>query len=101
MQYSEKRRNDTDLRAKVTKIHKDRQAMLLRAAAALEDIYDEMQGLRRSGDDDIYSRCVSAIWDAKYRVRHDADFMQGIGGETYVGNLAAGKLGQYIEEGGR
>jgi hypothetical protein len=97
MNDSERRRNDPALRAEAERIHKARQAVLLKAAAALEEIYNGMRELSRYRDDSVYNRCVDAVWHANYRVSSDASFMQGIGGETYVGNLAAGELGDAIE----
>jgi protease II len=98
MNDSERRRNDPEIRAKVEEIHKARQAMLLKAEAQLEEIVNEMRALTQYGDDAIYNRCYDAVWDAQYKVGNDARFMQRIGGETYVGNLAAGELGEIIEK---
>lgn len=97
MNESERRRNDPEIRAKVEEINKARQAMLLKAAAQLKELSDEMRELNLGEDDAIYDNCSDAVWSAYYRVSHDAEFKQGIGGETYIGNLAAGQLGEYIE----
>lgn len=98
MKYSEERRNNPEIRARVAEIHEDRKAMLDRAAAVLEDLVNEMRPLNRSEDDDIYTRCFEQVWRAYHRVSGDAHFMQKIGGETYTGNLAAGPLGAEVEK---
>jgi hypothetical protein len=48
-------------------------------------------------DDSIYNRCWQEVCLAASSVERDAEFMQKIGGETYIGNLAAGHLGHLIE----
>ena len=97
MNYSERRRYDPEIRAKVEEIHKARQAMLVKAAAQLKALSDEMRELSLAEDNAIYDRCSDAVWSAYYTVSRDAEFKKGIGGETYIGNLAAGSLGEYIE----
>lgn len=100
MKYSEQRRNDPELRAKVAKIHAARQAMLVKAAAQLKALSDEMRMLEFDGGDAIYDRCCDYVWSAYYTVTRDAEFMKSIGGETYIGNMAAGEMGAAIERKG-
>lgn len=96
MKYSDERRNDPVVRAKVEKINTDRQVMLAKADRVLKELLDEMRKHRIAEDDAIYERCFDAVWSAYYRVSGDAHFKQDIGGETYIGNLAAGELGEYV-----
>jgi hypothetical protein len=91
------RRNDPVIRAKVEEIHKARVAMMLKAADELDALAAEMAPLTQGGDDNMYRQCYDAVRTARYRVRDNAEFMKGIGSETYIGNLAAGRLGEYVQ----
>lgn len=95
--FRDEMRNDPVLRAKVEKIHKARQVMLLKAAKQLRELTEEMRELGQYRDDGIYNRCWDEVRMATFKVERDAEFMQKIGGETYIGNLAANKLGHLIE----
>lgn len=97
---SEERRNDPVIRAKCAEIVEARRAMLRKAAKQLEAISDEMIELALDADDDIYTRCGSAVWSAYHRVSRDAQFLDKPATETYIGNMAAGELGEYIERKG-
>lgn len=97
MNYEE-RRNDPDIRAKVAEIVKARKAMLVRAATQLKALTDEMRELELDGDDAIYDRCFDYVWSAYYTVSRDAEFKDRAATETYIGNMAAGELGKYIEK---
>lgn len=96
--YSEERRNDPELCAKVAKVVKARQIALLEAAEKLQEVMDILQPLDRFEGDSIYRRCVSAVWIAHHQVSGDAEFKKKIGGDTYIGNKAASELGHQIEE---
>lgn len=95
---SEQRRDDEDLLAKVEQVRVARSAALLSAAKKLKQASDELRALSVFEHDEIYSRCESAAWNAYHRVDIDAEFMQGIEGECYISNLAAGRLGYQIEQ---
>jgi hypothetical protein len=97
MDFNDKDRYDPELRAKAAAIHKARQDMLISAAARLREIYEDMRDLGQYGDDSIYTRCFDEIGMTLFKVDSDAAFLQKIGGETYIGNLAAGRLGQIIK----
>lgn len=100
MKEHERRREDPELRAKVERINTGRQVMLAKADRVLKELLDEMREHRVAEDDAIYERCFDAVWSAYYRVSGDAHFKQGIEGDCYIGNLAAGKLGKYVVEKG-
>lgn len=97
MNYEE-RRNDPVIRAEVEKIIYARRVMLLKAAKQLKDLTDEMRELELYGDDGIYDRCFDYVWSAYYTVSRDANFKDRPATETYIGNMAAGSLGEYIEK---
>lgn len=96
--YSDDRRHDPVLRDKVERIHKAQQAKMLEAAIILKKLAAEMRilsGVRDSSS--IYDRCYSAVSSAAYSVDKDAAFMQNIGGDTYIGNMAASEMGEYVQ----
>jgi hypothetical protein len=97
--FNDKDRYDPELRAEAEAIHKARQAMLLEAAQDLKVLSEKMRELGETYEDcSIYNRCWHEVRMAAYTVSRDAEFMQKIGGETYIGNLAAGELGQIIKK---
>lgn len=95
---SEARRNDPDIREKVSKVIKARQDALSEAAKLLEQAKDILQKNSHFIDDAIYARQVDAVYSTYYKLAEDAHFMNRKKTETYVGNLAAGALGEQIEE---
>lgn len=97
-EFSNERRYDPEIRAKVEAIHKARQAMLLKAAAELDRLVEEMRPLMDGGDDRMYEKAFDDLRRARYTMVDTAEFMQDIGSETYIGNLAAGRLGEYVEK---
>lgn len=99
--FDVERRNDPEIRAKCEERHKARQAMMLHAAQVLNDLVDEMRPLNEGGDDAMYGEMFDKIRALRYRVDSDSRFMQNIGSETYIGNLAAGRLGDHFAKGGK
>ncbi|MCW2763840.1 MAG: hypothetical protein JWR85_4041 [Marmoricola sp.] len=104
---SEVRRNDSELKGKVTKVVKARQDALKEASALLDRAYEVLKAQRHFVGDEAYNRQVSAVSTASYSLSRDADFASGRGrggpdndptkNDTYLGNLAAGALGIQIQ----
>ena len=104
---SEIRRNDAELKAKVSKVVKARQEALKEASALLNQAYEILKVQRHFVGDEIYSRQVRAVSTASFSLSRDAEFASGQRGErnndpsendTYLGNLAASELGVQIQK---
>lgn len=97
-EYSEDRRNDPELRAKVERVLVAQRDLLQKAAATLKELSDEMRVLSGTGQTrSIYDRCFDKVALASYSVGSDAEFMKNIGGDTYIGNMAASEMGEYLQ----
>ncbi len=95
--YSDDRRNDPEVRARVERVVEAQKALLLKAAATLKELSDEMRVLSIGDERSIYELCFDKVRMASYSVGGDADFMQKIGGDTYTGNMAASRMGEYVQ----
>lgn len=98
MNEYEARRNDPEVRAKVDRVLVAQNALLQEAARVLKALSDEMRilsGVRDSAS--IFDRCFDKVAMASYSVSSDAEFMKNIGGDTYTGNMAAGQMGEYLQ----
>lgn len=97
---SEERRNDPELRDKVEKVIIAQNTLMLKAAATLKDLAEEMRVLSGLKDNySIYERSFDTVFSAAWKVKHDADFMNRDGGpnDCYIGNMAAGQMGEYLQ----
>lgn len=91
-------RHDPEVRAKVERVVEAQKALLCEAARVLKALTDEMRilsGVRDSSS--IFDRCFDKVAMASYSVGSDAEFMKNIGGDTYIGNMAAGSMGEYLQ----
>jgi hypothetical protein len=96
--YSDDRRHDPETRAKVERVLIAQRDLLQKAAATLKGLSDEMRVLSGTGQTrSIYERCFDKVATASYSVGSDAEFMKDIGGDTYIGNMAASEMGEYLE----
>jgi hypothetical protein len=94
------RREDPAIRMKVAEIILNRQIAMQNATDRLKEALDELKPLLFDCDDRIYTRCYNEIWRAYYRIESDTEFKAGIGSDIYIGNKAAGELGDYIVKNG-
>lgn len=94
--YSDERRNDPELREKVAKIHEDRRDMILKVAKELEAIKEKMYALKLDEDDGLYEQAYEAVWSAYYGVGRVSQSYRRPTTDCYIGNLAAGELGEYV-----
>jgi hypothetical protein len=95
--YSEKRREDPELRGKVERLLDAQNAALLDAAQVLEGLSKTMRNLSIDTNP-IYDRCVHAVGLARWNVSGDADFMnRNAHTDTYIGNMAAGEMGFHLQ----
>lgn len=95
--YQESRRNDPELRAKVEKVIRARNEALLQASTLLEQANRILKEQSHFVDDGIYDRQVRSVSIAAYLLKDDADFKNRDITDTYIGNLAAGRLGEQLE----
>lgn len=94
----ESRRIDPVVRAKVERVLTAQQKMMEHAAKVLKDLRQEMNVLANVSDENShYEKCFKEVRMASYTVSRNAEFMAGIGGETYIGNMAAGRMGENLE----
>lgn len=104
---SEIRRNDPELKAKVAKVIRARQAALNEASALLNQAYEILKAQRHFAGEETYNQQVSSVSTASYSLSRAAEFASGRRGhtdndpsknDTYLGNLAAGDLGIQIQK---
>ena len=97
--YDNVRREDPALREKVQQVIDARRAALRRAAALLREAEEVLAPLAQFHDDAIFNRQVQSVADASESLARDVAFDSVTGkGSTYVGNLAAGPLGEQIQK---
>lgn len=102
---SEERRNDPELKAKVSKVVRARQQALNEASVLLNQAYDILKAQQHFAGDALYSGQVSSVGTASFTLSRDAAFASRDGAsgnaaenDTYLGNLAASSLGVQIQE---
>lgn len=99
--YSDERRHDPEVRAKVERVIIAQNALMARAAATLKELAAEMRSLSGLRDShSIYDRSYDTVFSAAWKVEHDSDFMNRDGGpnDCYIGNMAASPMGEYLQK---
>lgn len=97
-EFSEQRRKDPVILEKAEKVLIAQKKAMAEAVELLNQASAIMRKQSGYVDSVIFDRCLSAVSSARYTVEKDSSFMEGIDGECYIGNLAAGRLGYQIEE---
>jgi hypothetical protein len=92
------RRNDPEIREKVEKVIKARQAALNEASELLKKASEILHKNARYSGSILYDRQVGSVSITANSLKSDADFMNRMVSEVYVGNLAAGDLGEKIQK---
>lgn len=102
---SQARRNDPELKAKVSKVVKARQDALNEASALLNQAYEILKAQSHFVGDAIYTEQVNSVGTASFRLNRSASFASRDSGsgkatenDNYLGNLAAGQLGVQIQK---
>jgi hypothetical protein len=102
--YDNDRRNDPELKAKVAKVLVARQNALKEADALLKQAAQILSAQSDFVDGAIYNRQVQAVRIASFTLSRDTEFEVGgprrqnpAENDNYLGNLAAGPLGEQIE----
>jgi hypothetical protein len=99
--YSEVRRNDVELREQVKKVVAAREKAVLEASELLKQAAKLLSANTGFVGDETYARNAQTIRIANATLARDAKFMMQGGSRTenptYIGNLAAGPLGEQIQ----
>jgi hypothetical protein len=97
-QYSNVRRNNPELKAKVKKVVELRQEAMEQANDLLRQARQVMQDAALFRDDSIFIRQLEQISRTSQSLSEETAFKRDIQSDTYVENLAAGRLGEQIEK---
>lgn len=95
--YSQDRRHDPDTRDRCAAVSKAQREALVKAAKDLQKIVEDLRFLNGVPGTAIFERSAYAIRSAASSVQSDADFMDRPDNDTYIGNCAAGPMGEYLE----
>ena len=102
--YSSERRNDPELKEKAAKVVIARQNALKEADALLKQAAQILTAQSGFVDGAVYDSQVQAIRIASMKLSQDTQFELGgkrgnpAENDTFLGNLAAGPLGEQIQE---
>jgi hypothetical protein len=97
-QYSNERRNDPELKGKVRKVVERRQKAMEQADDLLREARHIMQDAALFVDDVVFMRQLEQISRTSFSLTEDTQFERDVFSETYIENLAAGRLGEEIEK---
>lgn len=97
-QYSNQRRNNPELKDKVRKVVERRQKAMEQADDLLKEARHIMQEAALFVDDVIFMRQLEQISRTSFSLSEDTQFERDVFSETYIENLAAGRLGEQIEK---
>lgn len=97
-QYSNQRRNSPALKDKVRKVVERRQKAMEQADDLLKEARHIMQEAALFVDDVVFMRQLEQISRTSFSLSEDVQFERDVFSETYIENLAAGRLGEQIEK---
>ena len=97
-QYSNERRNNAELKNKVRKVVERRQKAMEQADDLLKEARQVMQDAALFVDDVVFMRQLEQISRTSFSLSEDTQFERDVYSETYIENLAAGRLGEQIEK---
>lgn len=94
--FNDAQRNDPELRAKVAKVLEARRQAIQEANILLKKVSALLAESQIVEDQSMYSDHAYDVRMTSFKLERNIAFMQKIGGETYVGNMAAGRMGDQI-----
>ena len=95
--YSNERRNNAELKEKVKKVVSLRLEAMEQANELLKQARHIMQEAALFGDDPHFMNHLNDISRAGHSLSEETLFRHDIQSDTYIENLAAGRLGEQIE----
>jgi hypothetical protein len=93
--YSDERRHDPDLNAKVAKVIEAQTKAVEDATALIKQAAEIMRKASGFENSEIFERCYDSVKSARYTLDRDERFVS-LSSETYIQNASAGRLGYQI-----